>query len=98
MTQVIGGWAGVPNHLNADGIEVKELDGVNHPAHYASHPSGIECIAVTEHMNFCIGNAMKYLWRAEHKGNTIQDLEKAAWYIRREIERLVAKGNDGETD
>lgn len=63
-------------------------DQVNHPAHYKAHPSGIECIEVTEHFNFCIGNAIKYLWRAEHKNANIQDLEKAVWYIKREIERL----------
>lgn len=62
-------------------------DLVNHPAHYTEHPSGIECIQVTEHMGFCIGNAIKYLWRADLKGNAIQDLEKAAWYIQREIAR-----------
>ena len=58
---------------------------VNHPPHYTSHPSGIECIQVTEHMSFCVGNAIKYLWRADEKGNAIEDLEKASWYIEREI-------------
>ena len=62
-------------------------DPVNHPQHYTKHPSGIECIQITEHMNFCIGNAIKYLWRADLKENAITDLEKAAWYINREIER-----------
>lgn len=62
-------------------------DPVNHPQHYTKHPSGIECIQITEHMNFCIGNAIKYLWRADLKDNAITDLEKAAWYINREIER-----------
>lgn len=63
-------------------------DTVNHPPHYTSHPSGVECIQVTEHMNFCIGNAVKYLWRATLKGDTIENLEKAVWYINREIARL----------
>ena len=65
-------------------------DAVNHPSHYTSHPSGVECIQVTEHLNFCIGNAIKYLWRAGLKdGNSdIQDLKKAVWYIEREIARL----------
>lgn len=62
-------------------------DPVNHPAHYTSHPSGIECIQVTEHMGFCIGSAFKYLWRAGLKGDAIEDLEKAVWYIQREISR-----------
>jgi hypothetical protein len=63
-------------------------DPVNHPSHYTSHPSGIECIRVTEHMNFNVGNAVKYLWRCDHKGSLISDLEKARWYIDREIARL----------
>ena len=42
-------------------------DTVNHPKHYTSHPSGIECIQVTQHYDFCIGNAIKYLWRAGKK-------------------------------
>ena len=63
-------------------------DPVNHPSHYTSHPSGVEVIQITEHMNFCLGNAIKYILRADHKGNQIQDLKKAAWYINREIDRL----------
>lgn len=64
-------------------------DPVNHPSHYTSHPSGVECIDITEHMSFNIGNAMKYLWRAGLKDTTSQsqDLDKAMWYIRREIDR-----------
>jgi len=68
-------------------------DPVNHPPHYTSHPSGIECIEITEHMNFCIGNAMKYLWRAGLKGDAIEDLMKARWYVEREIARLTRKGS-----
>jgi uncharacterized protein DUF3310 len=68
-------------------------DPVNHPAHYAQHPSGIECIQITEHMGFCLGNAMKYIWRADLKGSSIEDLKKAVWYINREIE-LRSSGND----
>ncbi|KQX44017.1 hypothetical protein ASD97_25930 [Streptomyces sp. Root63] len=65
-------------------------DEVNHPSHYTSHPSGVECIQVTEHMNFNLGNSVKYLWRAGLKGEdtSIQDLQKAVWYIEREIQRL----------
>lgn len=62
-------------------------DTVNHPTHYTSHPSGLECIQVTEHMGFCLGNAVKYIWRADLKGDAIEDLRKAEWYIRREITR-----------
>ena len=67
-------------------------DKVNHPKHYTTHPSGIECIQVTEHYNFAIGNAMKYLWRAGIKGGSsdplskqVEDLKKSIWYINREI-------------
>lgn len=67
-------------------------DVVNHPEHYTSHPSGVECIEITEHMNFCTGNAMKYLWRHSLKGG-VQDLEKARWYIDREIGRMKQKSS-----
>ena len=77
-------------------------DNVNHPSHYNSHPSGVECITITEHMNFNIGNAVKYLWRAGLKHGpsmaatealarheqSLEDLKKAAWYVNREIARL----------
>lgn len=62
-------------------------DPVNHPKHYTGHPSGVECIQVTEHMSFCLGNAVKYIWRADLKQNTVEDLQKAVWYINREIEK-----------
>ena len=65
-----------------------EEDIVNHPKHYTKHPSGVECIDICEHMSFCAGNAMKYLWRHKDKGNPIVDLQKADWYIKREILRL----------
>lgn len=57
------------------------------PGHYRSHPSGIECIQVTEHMGFCLGNAVKYIWRAGLKNDAIEDLKKARWYLDREIAR-----------
>jgi Fe-S-cluster containining protein len=63
-------------------------DNVNHPKHYTSHPSGVECIEITEHMNFNLGNAMKYVWRASLKGNEVEDLKKAIWYLEREIARI----------
>ncbi len=64
-------------------------DAVDHPAHYNSHPSGIEAIQIVEHMNFCRGNAVKYIWRAGEKGNEIEDLKKARWYLDREIARMT---------
>lgn len=69
---------------------------VNHPKHYTSDPSGIECIDITRHRNFNIGNAIKYLWRAGLKEDKdrklidkqIEDLNKAVWYLVDEIHRL----------
>jgi hypothetical protein len=61
-------------------------DAIN-PKHYTSHPSGIDCIQITEHMGFNLGNAIKYIWRADLKGKPTEDLHKAVWYIQREIIR-----------
>lgn len=66
-------------------------EAVNHPPHYNAHPSGVECITIVEHMGFNVGNAVKYLWRADEKGNALEDLKKAAWYVQREIERRSGK-------
>ena len=66
---------------------MSKSDDVNHPEHYTSHPSGIECIQITEHMGFNLGNAVKYIWRSDLKGNDIQDLQKAIWYLNRELKR-----------
>lgn len=71
-------------------------DQINHPKHYTSDPSGIECIDVTRHRNFNIGNAIKYLWRAGLKEDKdrklidkqVEDLNKAVWYLVDEIHRL----------
>jgi hypothetical protein len=73
--------------LEAEYNSMIQDDAVN-PDHYKKHASGVECIQVTEHMNFCLGNAIKYIWRAGKKDDTVQDLEKAKWYIEREIARL----------
>ena len=72
------------------------MENVNHPSHYTSDPSGIECIEITRHRNFNVGNAIKYLWRAGLKheegkadiDKQIEDLSKAVWYINDEINRL----------
>lgn len=69
---------------------MKENDPVNHPSHYTSHPSGIECIQITRWMNFNLGNAIKYIWRAGNKGNALEDLKKARWYLDDEINRREA--------
>lgn len=72
------------NHYG-DMEELYLKDAVN-PKHYKSHPSGIECIEITKHMNFCLGNAIKYIWRAGLKDDKKQDLEKAIWYLKKELE------------
>ena len=70
-------------------------DAVNKPRHYTSHPSGIEHIQVTEHMNFCLGNTVKYIWRAGEKNDELEDLQKARWYLNREIARITKLRSDG---
>ena len=67
-------------------------DPVSHPAHYTSHPSGVECLTITRWMGFNLGNAMKYIWRADMKGAAIEDLRKAAFYIADEISKREADG------
>ena len=62
-------------------------DSVNKPKHYTAHPSGIECIEITEHMGFNLGNAIKYIWRCNLKKDAVEDLKKAVWYINREISK-----------
>ncbi len=69
-------------------------DPVNHPKHYISHPSGVECIEVTEHFNFNKGNAIKYIWRSSDKGKEVEDLRKARWYIDREIARILNNADE----
>lgn len=66
---------------------VAKSDPVNHPKHYTSHPSGVECIDIVRHMPFNLGNVVKYIWRAGIKDQTaaLQDLEKAAFYLADEI-------------
>lgn len=77
-------------------VDVKEEDQediVNKPKHYTEHPSGIECIQVTEHMGFNLGNAIKYIWRCDLKKDAIEDLKKAKWYIDREIDKRERNNN-----
>lgn len=62
-----------------------KTDMVNHPPHYTNHPSGVECIQITEHMGFNLGSALKYIWRCDLKKDAVEDLQKAVWYINREI-------------
>ena len=79
----------------------QKTDNVNHPSHYNSHPSGIECIEIARHHNFNIGNTIKYLWRAglkseegmEDTDKQVEDLNKAIWYIQDEIKRITEFNN-----
>ena len=73
-------------------------DRVNRPKHYRSLGARcarcgapIECIQVAERFNFNRGNVIKYIWRVGLKGNAIEDLKKARWYIDREIMRLLSR-------
>ena len=68
---------------------MKVKEAVNHPTHYTSHPSGVECITITEHMGFCLGNALKYIWRADLKDNALEDINKAMWYLKQELHKRI---------
>lgn len=91
ITDNLVGWRN-PSDESENEEGEPEHDPVNHPRHYTSSPATcecgktIECIQIVEHMGFCLGNATKYIWRADEKGNAVEDLKKAAWYIQREIE------------
>ena len=65
-----------------------KLDNVNHPPHYKA--GGIETIDFIEakSLNYNLGNVIKYITRADHKGNKLEDLQKAQWYLAREIKNL----------
>lgn len=83
-------------------VSLQAKDNVNHPAHYNSHPSGIECIEIARYYCFSIGNAIKYLWRAGLKKDAdltdidkeIEDLKKAKWYIDDRIKELEQRKTD----
>ena len=69
-------------------------DPVNKPSHYRNHPSGVECIQITEHMEFNLGNALKYIWRCDLKKDAVEDLRKARWYLDREIAKRTKTTED----
>jgi hypothetical protein len=81
-----GAIANPPEAEVNDLARYKEPKDTINPPHYQAHPSGVECIQITEHMNFCLGNAVKYIWRADMKGGK-EDLEKAIWYLQRELRK-----------
>lgn len=97
---------GSPEHIGFDCNQKQETyDFVNHPKHYNLHSSGVECIDIVEHMTFNVGTAVKYCWRAGFKPehdltmssmSRIRDLEKARWYLDREIQKLKKKMENGK--
>lgn len=81
---------------------MKKNPRVDHPKHYNMLDARcldcgrmIECIDVVERMSFNLGNAVKYLWRAGLKGDAIEDIEKAIWYMQREIYKRKKEARDG---
>ena len=71
-------------------------EAVNHPAHYGGADNPYEAIKVIEAwgLGFCLGNTVKYISRAGKKGDVLEDLKKARWYLDREIQRRE-KANEG---
>ena len=78
--------AETPDLINTNLVE-ESPSTLLHP--YSTHPSGVECIQIVEHMNFNLGSAVRCIWR--HQEDEIEDLRKARWYIDREISRLIQK-------
>lgn len=70
-------------HAKGCKLSPKQADPTN-PTHYKGHPSGLECIDITQGLSFCEGNAVKYVWRYEGK-NGAEDLRKALWYTRKVV-------------
>jgi len=84
-----------------ESIKDESMEKVNHPKHYNEHPAGIECIDVIEEFGFNLGSVVKYVWRAGLKPgeNDLDDLRKAEWYIKREIQRRekqLKENRDGQ--
>ena len=93
-------WGGGYNTTTTTTTTEVEDDPVNHPTHYTSSDAccsecgtPIECIDITEHMGFNLGNAVKYAWRCDLKNDDIEDLKKAIWYLQREISKRERKNN-----
>lgn len=86
------------------GVSVDDLMKVNkmadaiNPNHY-QFDNGVQTIDITQYLSFSGGNAVKYITRATRmdghvKGNVIEDLKKARWYINREIDRIEGMNNE----
>ena len=72
---------------------LSKADAVNHPKHYTDTPFGMEVIEITDKYDFSVGNALKYILRAGKKGDAIEDLEKAIWYLNHKIELMKKNGS-----
>lgn len=72
----------------------EKIEAVNHPAHYGGDGNVYEAILVIEawRLDFCLGNTVKYICRAGKKGEAIEDLKKARWYLDRRIQQLEKEG------
>lgn len=77
---------------------MKRAETVEHPAHYNSNPSGVECITVARHFGFNLGNVLKYIWRSDHKGAALEDLRKARFFLQDEIALREATAPPAEGD
>lgn len=71
---------------------------VNHPKHYVSDPCGVEAIEITSLLPACISNATKYIWREGKKDSSLQELEKALWYINYSIDNNLPSTVNDLTD
>lgn len=100
--QYIGDASAWDNIKPPSATHTSKPDAVNHPVHYTSDPSGVECIEIVRHRNYNVGNAIKYLWRAGLKESVgkstldkqVEDLKKAIFYINDEIKRLEYEDGD----
>lgn len=89
------GQSSPPSPRSGEASEAEISRRVDHPAHYTSHPSGIEAIAITAYESFCVGNCLKYLLRRKFKGDELGDLLKARWYLDKEIELVKRRQSTG---
>lgn len=93
-TEVLEGRDEVILEYNLGRETVYGSDVVSSPSHYTKSPAGMECIDITKHMNFCLGSAVKYIWRCGGKGDGIEDLRKAIQFIEFEIDRIESPGSE----
>jgi hypothetical protein len=85
ITTIMAGQAMNGSTFTTGGSAKATPDMVNHPPHYATHPSGVEAIEIREGMRCPLADAFKYLFRRDGKGAPVDDLRKAVWYMRRNL-------------